>query len=235
MHREALRYRDRGGQRGAGAGLHIFYKRAVVEARPQLIAAGIDLGTCVGDLAEGLEQPLIFDKSCVLQRVRYVADVRLRHTLCPDFVAVFVQIVNRGDLEDVARQRHDRGEAVLIQGERIARRHPCKACENDAERSDKHEVHHSTEAAGAVVVVLIAVFIYEEIVNCGKAAGFILRGGFLRVLLRLCRRLCAGSTRLSGFLLSILIVNTEYLIYFFNIVRHCFPPHMDIGMARNLS
>ena len=211
----------------------------------------------MGDLAEGLKQPLIFDKSCVLQRVRYVADVRLRHTLCPDFVAVFVQIVNRGDLEDVARQRHDRGEAVLIQGERIARRHPCKARENDAERSDKHEVHHSTEAAGAVfpalahgaviplchlvagvVVVLIAVFIYEEIVHRGEAAGSVLRilcGGFLRLLLRLRRGLCAGLARLSGFLLRILIVNAEYLIYLFNIVRHCFPPHMDIGMAHNLS
>ena len=87
-------------------------------------------------------------------------------------------------------------------------------------------------------MVLIAVFIYEEIVHRGEAAGSVLRilcGGFLRLLLRLRRGLCAGLARLSGFLLSILIVNAEYLIYFFNIVRHCFPPHMDIGMAHNLS
>ena len=254
MHREALRYRDRGGQGGAGAGLHVLYKRAVVEARPQFIAAGIDLGACMGYLAEGFKQPFVFDKPRVLQCVRDIADVRLRYALCPDLVAVFIQIVDRGDLENAVRQRHDRGEIVLIQRQRVARRHPREARENNAERRDEHEVHHAAEAAGAgfpalahraviplghlvagVVVVLVAVFIYEEIVHRGETAGFVLRGGFLRLLLRLRRGLCAGLARLSGFLLRILIVNAEYLIYLFNIVRHCFPPHMGIGMARNSS
>ena len=181
----------------------------------------------MGNAAEKLKKPLVLNKPGRFEFIGDIINIGVGDALRAGLVARLIKRVHRLVIENVSRQGDDRRERVLVERERIARRHPRKARQHDAYTQHKREIHQPAQTAGAVFMALAD----RTVIPLGDVVAGVV-AALVRVLVdqELVHRLyrlapgMRARRRVRCRCRVALILRAEYLIHFINIVRHFLPP-----------